>query len=128
MAKVIKPNSEAYQERAYKARQLKPAAPGESRVYKHQQSAPQEWVDSGARVRVRSSNVLAIRYDKPNQILYVEFKKHLKGKNKNTDGVAGKLYRYFGVHPLTAKSMYQSASMGKFVWYKLRDRYPYEPL
>lgn len=104
------------------ARALHPARDeDEHRVYKKKNAATEkDWAESGLRVRVHSSNVAAIRYDKPNQILYVQFR--VKGVITSD----GALYRYFGVHPATAKSMYNTISMGRFVWYKLRDRYPYE--
>lgn len=104
------------------ARALRPAkTPDEMRVYKQRNaSTPKDWVESGARVRVHSSNVAAIRYDRPNQILYVQF------RVKGVITPDGALYRYFDVHPMTARAMFNTSSMGKFVWYRLRDRYAYE--
>ena len=89
-------------------------------INKKKKDTPKDWVDTGAQVYVHSSNVAAIRYDKSNRVLYVQFR--VKGNIEPS----GALYRYYDVHPATARSMYQTASMGKFVWHKLRDRYAYE--
>lgn len=93
----------------------------EHRVIKKKDArTPKDWVDSGEQVYVHSSNVAAIRYDRVNHILYVQF------RVKGVIEPSGALYRYYDVHPATARSMFQTNSCGKFVWYKLRDRYAYD--
>ena len=64
---------------------------------------PAEWLDSGRWVGVVSSNVKKIRWDKKRYDLYVGF-------------LNGSIYKYPGVDRGLARSMYQSASMGKAVW------------
>ena len=73
---------------------------------------PQQFTYSGKEVRVTSSNVFSIRYDKPNHRLWVRFRN-------------GALYKYDRVSLQTAQSMFSAPSMGKFVWRRLRGRYPY---
>ena len=72
----------------------------------------EDWVRTGDWIKVKSSNVAAIRFLRVNKELYVRFKD-------------GSEYRYSGVSTHTAKDMYGCASMGKFVWSRLRDRFPY---
>lgn len=64
-----------------------------------------DWVKSGKWVLVKSSNVRAIRYDRPSQRLWVRF---LRGKHRE--------YHYNGIPTKTAKLMFYAASVGKFVW------------
>jgi len=86
-------------------------------VYKTHKTTPRDWIASGHRVRVKSSNVIAIGYDRENKVLWVEF-----GSGSPTVTH----YKYYGVHSSTAKSFFNAASMGKFVWYRLRDKYVYD--
>ena len=91
-------------------------AKGESpRVDKRRKAArlgPDAWLHSGEWVLVRSSNVAAIAYRfKPKQLL-VQF-------------LDGSVYEYDLVPPRTAKDMFGATSMGRFVWRRLRDKYPY---
>lgn len=63
----------------------------------------QEWAQTGAWVRMRSSNVSEIRYDKANQRLWVHFK-------------SGASYRYDSMPIETAKAAFNASSIGKFIW------------
>ena len=74
-----------------------------------------EWADSGEWVSVTSSNVAGIAYKKHGKTLYVEFK-------------SGAIYSYKGVLSVTAQDMFNSSSMGKFVHYRLKGRFPYQRL
>ncbi len=77
-----------------------------------------DWAKTGKWVRVISSNVKGIKYDKANQTLYVQFKGY--------KGAADPIYAYYDVAIATARSMFNSSSMGGFVWAKLRDQYQYD--
>lgn len=81
---------------------------------RHQLDAD-DWASLGRWVNVKSSNVGAIKYDWDLRRLYVQFKN-------------GSVYSYEGVHPVTARNMFNSASMGKFVWQRLRDKFAYRRL
>lgn len=76
----------------------------------------EDWLLSGTWLHLASSNVHAIRYLYDEQILEVEFKK----------GPA--FYQYFSVGPETASDMTLTDSPGRFVWQRLRDRFPYVKL
>ena len=88
---------------------VKAVAPKINKRYK---GTVEDWVRSGDWAMVKSSNVAAIRFERVNKELYVAFKD-------------GSEYRYSGVSTHTAKDMYGCASMGKFVWRRLRDKFPY---
>lgn len=66
------------------------------------------WADEGTWVRVKSSWVVAIRFDKVLKRLFVQYK-------KDKAGVPGPVCRYDNVATRKAKDMFQAASMGKFV-------------
>lgn len=72
-----------------------------------------EWAEAGAWVKVHSSNVKEIMYDKLAKELHVRF----IGGNAH--------YKYLQVSPEVAKLMFRANSMGKFVWKRLRGKYPY---
>lgn len=63
-----------------------------------------EWVASNQWVSVNSSNAEAIRYDASRRELFVRFK-------------GGRAWRYDNLPPSLAASMYNSDSIGKFVWH-----------
>lgn len=71
-----------------------------------------EWLQSGKWVRVKSSNVGGISYDVHNNTLFVEF-------------LNGGTYAYYQVPPQTAKEMFMSTSMGKFLHKKIKGVYAY---
>lgn len=75
----------------------------------------EDWLLSGTWLHLASSNVEAIRYLYDEQLLEVEFK-----------GPA--YYQYFAVPPETASDMTTTDSPGRFVWNRLRDRFPYVKL
>jgi hypothetical protein len=77
------------------------------------------WIRTGKWVNVRSSNVKSIQYDFVTKTLHVEFKDKAGG---------GRVYAYWNVPQFTAKAMFNSPSMGKFVWKRLRGKYSYTPL
>lgn len=72
------------------------------------------WVETGNWVNVKSSNVARIRYDAEDHELYVDFKTAS--------------YIYYNVPKHVAKNMFNAISMGRFVWRRLRNRYPYARL
>lgn len=74
-----------------------------------------DWAETGVWVRVKSSNVQSISYQKSFEYLYVEFR-------------GGSVYRYDNVPLRVAKNMFRAGSMGKYVWRKLRDQYPYQKI
>jgi hypothetical protein len=73
----------------------------------------EEAVFSGDWLRLISTNVEAMRYDLTDLELQVEFKSRA-------------VYRYEGVPPHVALSFYTTDSPGRFVWRRLRDKFPYE--
>lgn len=75
----------------------------------------EDWLDFGEWVRVKSSNVSAIQYWLENKSLFVRFK-------------SGATYVYNPVPRAAARDMFEAGSKGKFVWRRLRDRYPYARL
>jgi hypothetical protein len=77
------------------------------------------WAEVGEWAVVNSSNVAAIAYNKKAQELYVEF----LGKGK-----VNPIYRYSGVSVSTARDMFDSSSVGSFVWKVLRDRYAFQKI
>lgn len=82
------------------------------RVDRRYRGTADDWVQTGRWVNVKSSNVKAIRYDRINKKLFVQFKD-------------SRVYWYMGIQTRTAKDMFGAASLGKFVWRRLRDKYPY---
>lgn len=74
-----------------------------------------DWLLSGTWLHMASSNVFAIRYLYDEQILEVEFHD-------------GSYYQYYSVPPETASDFHDAGSPGRFVWNRLRDRYPYAKL
>lgn len=97
-----------------KARAREKQAP---KVDKRHGIGSQEWVMSGRWVHVKSSNVEGIKFDYKNQNFFVEF----QGKGRHPNAV----YIYYNVPTRVAKDMFNAASMGKFVWRKLRGKYNY---
>ena len=71
-----------------------------------------DWMAEGVWVNVKSSNVSSIQYWWDSKSLFVQFK-------------SGATYVYAPVPPAVAKAMFNAASPGKFVWRRLRDRFPY---
>lgn len=74
-----------------------------------------DWLLSSSWLHVASSNVEAIRYLYDDRILETEFKD-------------GSFYQYYNVPPETASDMHDTSSPGRFVWQRLRDRFPYVKL
>ncbi len=77
------------------------------------QGTAKQWSESGKWVTVKSSNVHKIRYDRHQKRLYVKF-------------LGGSVYQYDGVARNTAEAMFMAPSLGKFVWRRLRGRFPYQ--
>ena len=96
-----------------KGKRTPPTKPA-PRIWKNQDVGAKEWMERFKWVRVISSNVLAIRYDKVRKEMHVMFK---RGN--------GAFYVYFHVSSQIAVGMYYAASKGKFVWKRLRDKYSY---
>lgn len=82
-------------------------ADSSSRVHRVHKLDAKGWYESGRWVNVTSSNVKGIMYDKKKSYLYVEFKSNA-------------IYVYRDIDYRIAKNMFNSTSMGKFVWYVLR--------
>lgn len=78
------------------------ANPG-PKVDKRQQDDVDKWINSNKYIRVKSSNVAKIRYEKAARRLWVTFKN-------------GAEYHYNSVMTPLAKQMFNAASQGKFVW------------
>lgn len=71
-----------------------------------------DWAEEGVWVSVKSSNVGAIQYYWENKALFVQFH-------------SGAIYVYAPVPPQVAKAMFNAGSKGKFVWRRLRGKFPY---
>ena len=84
----------------------------QSKVDKRHQIGSTDWVNTGKWVRVKSSNVAGIAYHRKNKNMYVEF-------------LNGAVYEYKGVAVDTARAMFNSGSMGKFVHRRLKGKYPF---
>ena len=80
-----------------------------------QHTTPDEFVNTGKRVQVNSSNVRAIQYDRGKRELYVYF--------RGTRLKPGSMYIYTNVDPHVAREMLTASSMGKFVHQRLRGKY-----
>ncbi len=74
-----------------------------------------QWVSTGQWVGVTSSNVKGIAYDSLAMELKVEFK-------------GGSVYAYYNVGDVTAKDMFNTNSMGKFVHARLKGKYQYKKI
>lgn len=85
------------------------ANPG-PKVDKRQQDDVDKWINSNKYIRVKSSNVLKIRYEKAARRLWVIFKGNVE-------------YHYDSVMTPIAKRMFNAASQGKFVWWLRRNGY-----
>lgn len=71
-------------------------------------------------VPVSSSNVAAIWYDPEDEVLKIRFKVKRRG------AVVGfREYGYSSVPLATFTSMLDTASKGRFVWRRIRDRFVY---
>lgn len=91
---------------------LTSANPESSRVDQRHRLGSEQWIDSGRWVNVKSSNVGSIRYEKDISALVVQF-------------LDGAIYRYEQVPHKVAQDMFNTSSMGRFVWQRLRDVYPF---
>ncbi len=80
-----------------------------TRIDKRHRMDSEDWVNNGKWVRVKSSNVREIRYEATTKRLWVKFK-----------NVLG---HYEQVPKKVAEAFFNSSSLGKFVWRRLRDRY-----
>ena len=76
---------------------------------------PDVWAESGDWAEVYSSNVARIAYHWARTSLLVWFR-------------SGRLYVYYGVSPEAAKEMFNSSSMGKYVWKLRRAQVPVKEL
>jgi hypothetical protein len=83
--------------------------------FRSQVDSAEEFVTSGKWVLVKSSNVKRIVYNRHVQELRVEF-------------LSGAIYRYDGVPKRIAKEMFTASSLGRYVWQRLRGKYPYTML
>lgn len=75
----------------------------------------EEFATSGRWVLVKSSNVRRIVYNRSRQELRVEFKN-------------GAIYRYDGVPKRIAREMFTASSLGRYVHYRLKGKYPFTVL
>jgi hypothetical protein len=80
--------------------------------FRSQVDTAEEFVTSGKWTLVRSSNVKRIVYSRHQQELRVEF-------------LSGAIYRYDGVPRRIAREMFTASSMGRYVWQRLRGKYPF---
>jgi hypothetical protein len=78
-------------------------AAGGQKVWKQHKTTAAEWAKKGEWVRVKSSNVKAISYDYLKHIMKVRFKSNAE-------------YHYYHCPVGLARSFFNSASMGRFVW------------
>lgn len=85
------------------------------RVFGSHQTDEDKWAQEGRWARVKSSNVYAIRYDRINHRLFVQF------RHAGTPQ-PGQTYAYERVGKGIAIGMFQAASMGQFVHYVLKKR------
>ncbi len=83
-----------------------------TKVDKRHRMDSEDWIKSGKWVKVKSSNVAEICYEKSTKRLHVKF-------------LGGQQGYYNQVPPRIAEAMYNSSSMGKFVWRRLRDKFPW---
>lgn len=83
-----------------------------TRIDKRHRMDSEDWVANGKWVKVKSSNVGEIRYEKSTKRLFVKF---LGGQSGYYNGVSVKL----------AEAFFNSSSLGRFVWRKLRDKFPW---
>lgn len=74
-----------------------------------------EWAKSGRWVHVHSSNVASIAFNSEAKQLFVQF-------GGSAKGVPQPVYCYFGIDPHKAKSMFNSSSLGRWVWKELRRK------
>lgn len=70
------------------------------------------WLYSGQWAGLISSNVDSIRFNFDQKNLFVRF-------NNNS------VYYYAGVSAAVARAMFKTGSPGRFVWRRLRGKYPY---
>jgi len=63
--------------------------------------------------RVQSSNLDAVAYDRASLTLYIAFK-------------GNRTYRYDGVPPSVFSQLMEAESKGRYFYYNIRGRYPYE--
>jgi hypothetical protein len=71
------------------------------------------WTSYPRWVQVHSTNVKRIKYNQKQKHLFIEFKNNA-------------VYRYDDVPIEVAVDFFNSSSMGRFVWRRLRDRFAYE--
>ena len=86
---------------------VKAVAPRVNKTYK---GTVEDWIESGNWIRVKSSNVAKIMYDKQAKKMWVEFK-------------GGDVYHYTPVSVRQAKDFYGAPSMGRYVWKMRRAGY-----
>ncbi len=89
------------------------------RILTEQFLGADEWLEKGYWAVTVSSNVSAIRYDKPHLILYVAF--------TGVSFTPTRVYKYLGVPPQIAERMFLAPSVGKFVHQVLKGAYPFAP-
>ena len=81
----------------------------------------QRWIDSGEWHEVESSNVYAIAYEKDKQAILVQFLNWEPGC-WNLLNEPGAIYRYRNQNEAAARSFYENASKGVWIWDNLRVR------
>lgn len=105
------------------AKKIAPAKAPPLKVDRRHKFDEADWVYDGRWARVMSSNVYAIKYEFEDKELYVQFLGG--GKRGRPRSGPGAVYVYFGVPTRAARDMFIAASIGKYVWRRLRDRYTY---
>lgn len=64
------------------------------------------------RQKVRSSSIRSVGYDAAGHMLEVEFRN-------------GNVYRYFDVPPLTFDELIHAPSLGRYMNFVIKERFPY---
>jgi hypothetical protein len=86
-----------------------------SQVSNEERLSGESWLSNPRWILTLSTDVRAIAYDQIRRHLYVQFN-------------SGSIYRYYGVPVEIARDMRSCSSMGKFVWGRLRNKYPFSKL
>lgn len=97
--------------------------PGQTITLSNGQIIPlddQNWADSGAWASVVSTRCLAISYDKPNRLLFVEFP-----PPKNKPAGQSVICEYTNVPEFVAKDFFNASSKGQFIHQRIDGVFTY---
>ena len=106
MARIVTISSGKEKPRGVK-RAVKAVAP---RIDKRFKGSVEDWIDSGEWIRVKSSNVAKIMFERSAKKLWVEFK-------------GGSTYFYQPISVRQAKDFFGTPSFGKHIWRMRRAGY-----